>query len=76
MQFVADYWCLWLLLSVATLLYGGYNQISRMKGMMRGDIDNFSKGLVPLFVAAILHFGFLVLLITSIVLNVIDYAKK
>jgi uncharacterized membrane protein YhaH (DUF805 family) len=75
MHFVAEYWWLWLILSVATLLYGGYNQISRMKGMMRGE-DVFSKGLVPLFIAAVLHFGFLVLLVVAIVLNVIDYAKN
>jgi len=76
MHFVAEFWWLWLILSVVTLLYGGYNQVSRMKGMMRGDIDNFSKGLFALFVAAILHFGFLVLLVTAIVLHVIDYAKN
>ena len=75
MQFLAEFWWLWLILSVLTLLYGGYNQVSRMKGMMRGE-DVFAKGLVALFVAAVLHFGFLVLLITSIVLKVIDYAKQ
>lgn len=76
MHFVAEFWWLWLIFAVATLLYGGYNQVSRMQRMMDGRQDAFRRGLFPLFVAAVFHFGFLVLLITSIVLNVIDYAKK
>jgi uncharacterized membrane protein YhaH (DUF805 family) len=75
MHFVAEYWWLWLIMSVITLLYGGYNQVKRMQGMMKGE-DVFSKGLVPLFIAAVLNLGFVVLLVTSIVLNVIDYAKN
>lgn len=75
MHFVAEFWWLWLIMSVITLLYGGYNQVKRMQGMMKGE-DVFSKGLVPLFIAAVLNLGFVVLLVTSIVLNVIDYAKN
>ena len=70
MHFVAEYWWVWFIMSIVTLLYGGYNQINRMKGMMRGE-DVFAKGLVALFVAAVLNMGFVILFVTSIVLHII-----
>lgn len=76
MESIANLWWLWLLGSVVTLLYGGYNQVSRMKRMMKGDVDTFSNGLYALFAAAVVNMGFVVLLITAIVLNVIEYAKR
>lgn len=76
MENVANLWWLWLIGALVTLLYGGYNQVRRMQGMWNGDGASFTKGLMPLFVAAILNMGFMVLLITAIVLLVIDHAKK
>ncbi len=90
METIASLWWLWLAGAVATLLYGGYNQVSRMRRMMdsaqqvenlfrkgwKSTEQSFFQGIVPLFLAAILHLGFVVLLVTSIVLNVIDYAKR
>jgi hypothetical protein len=81
MNFIANYWWLWSILTCLTFLYGGYNQISRMKRMMTVDdtlsnsFDAFIKGLVWLFLIAVLNLGFMVLLVTSIVLNIINYAR-
>lgn len=74
MHQIADFWWFWSILAAVTLIYGGYNQVSRMKNVMAGGAD-FTKGLFPLFVAAILHFVFLILTIAALVLNIIDYSK-
>lgn len=76
MPFVANYWWLWLILSSATFIYGGFNQIRRMQRMMDGRQNSLSRGLFALFIAAVLNFAFTVLLIVSIVLNFIDYANR
>ncbi len=76
MENVANLWWVWLIGAVITLLYGGYNQVSRMRRMMDDAGASFTQGMLALFVAAVLNMGFVVLLITAIVLNVIDYAKK
>lgn len=90
METVANLWWLWLVGAVVTFLYIGYNQVSRMRRMMdtAGQVENmftkgwksteqsFFQGVMPLLFAAVLNLGCLVLLVTSIVLKVIDYAKQ
>lgn len=68
MTFVTNYWYIWLTLSMLTLFYGGYNQIRRMKKMMRGDTDTFSEGLYLLLLTFVLNSVFSILFIISIVL--------
>jgi tetrahydromethanopterin S-methyltransferase subunit E len=78
MHEVANLWWMWLIGAVVTLVYGGYNQVSRMRRMMNDAAPekSFFKGMVALFVAAILNMGFVILLVVAIVLKVIDYAKQ
>lgn len=77
MQYIEGYWWVWLIGMVVTFLYGGWNQTSRMNRMMALQLEtNFFQGVYALFAAALLYVGFMVLLITSIVLNVIHYVKE
>jgi len=77
MDSIANLWWLWLIGAVVTMLYGGYNQVSRMNRVMSLDTDKgFFQGIYALLFAAVLNLGFSVLLVTALVLNIIDYAKK
>lgn len=83
MEMIGTYWWVWLL---ATLVFGGYvlyNQIRRIRGMMKngmsGDMDkafsSFHAGIVPLVVSALLVSVAGGLLLFSILINLIDYYK-
>ena len=75
MNFVMNFWWLWLVLALACFLYGGFNQIRRIKKMMNGNANSFGDGIYCLFITGSLYFIFGVLLIVSIVLNAIHYAS-
>lgn len=81
MNTIANLWWLWLAGALITLLYGGYNQLARMRRMMNPHTvwdtgeSSFFKGMVPFILAAVLNFAFAILLVVAIVLNIIDYAK-
>ena len=77
MEIIANLWWVWMIGAFVTLLYGGYNQVSRMNRMMALDPEKgFFQGIYALFIAAALHLAFVVMLVTSIVLNIINYAKQ
>ena len=83
MAFIALYWWLWLLLTAVFSGYTLFNQLKRMKGMLRGvqqgDVgkafSSFGSGIATLVVSGLLAGVSGVLLLISIVLNIITYAS-
>jgi hypothetical protein len=76
MEIIANLWWVWMIGAVVTLLYGGYNQVSRIRRMMSSPEKGFFQGIYTLFIAAVIHLAFVVMLVTSIVINIIAYAKQ
>jgi hypothetical protein len=74
MHLIADLWWLWLIVFCGTFCYGGYNQIRRMKMITANG--RIWDGIYLFLLAALLNAASTVLLVTSLVLNIIDYAKQ
>lgn len=82
MDFIANYWFVWLLILVACIAYAIYNQITRFKRVsasmssslsMDQDIGAFFKGVVPLVLSMLMGWGSGILLVIAIVIHVIRY---
>ncbi|HSI20219.1 MAG TPA: hypothetical protein VLA04_00710 [Verrucomicrobiae bacterium] len=80
MQTIANFWPLWL---VITLLAGAImftNQLGRMKGMtVKGNTDpakSFFAGMSTLVIAWLVGSVSSVLLVIGIIVKVIEYAKQ
>lgn len=74
MHWIADYWWVWLIGCVATMVVAIHNQIKRIKNMH--SEAEFFKGIYILVGAGILNMVFSILLVVSIVLHIINYAKS
>jgi uncharacterized membrane protein YhaH (DUF805 family) len=79
MQFIADYWYVWLTISMVTGVYAIINQLMRMRRMLDDDdsvwdqSNRFYRGLTALvFAAAICCLSSLLLLI-AVVLNAVTF---
>jgi len=82
METIGNLWWLWLL---GMLICWGYvlaNQYRRIKTITELDLDSdddpiglVSKGVLPLFVSSFLGWGFGILLLISVIVNIIEWAK-
>jgi len=76
MAFIASFWWLWLILTVACWGYAFFNQARRMKRMWeRPAGDGFFAGLGPLVVVGLIGVGANVLLVIAIMAHLIRYAQ-
>lgn len=74
MGIIMQFWWVWGILALVSFLYGGYNQIGRMKRMMDGD-RNIFQGIYTFLLAAVVNLTFTVLFIIGVVLKVIEHYK-
>jgi hypothetical protein len=76
MTYVANFWWLWLLFAV--IGFGGavYIQIGNFKRVQNMDIDGFRQRMGWMAALGLLGTGSGVILIVSIILNIISYAKQ
>jgi len=75
MESVATYWWIWLVCMVICYAYAIFNQVRRMQSLNKGQIDSFGKGMLPMFLAGLSGSVFGLVLLLSVVLNIIAYAK-
>lgn len=84
MDFVAEYWYLWAMLTFTCVFYCANSQVRRMKSMMnhglagdgRGALNAVATGVVPTIVAGALSWLFGLTTLLSLILNIVNYAKK
>lgn len=76
MEFISTYWWLWLIALFLSLGYAGYNQINRMKRVMRLDEEGITKGLGGFVAAYIVSCASGVLLLIATIINLVTYINK
>lgn len=82
MQFIANYWWLWMILSVCCWVYCFFNQLKRMKEVASTSRSNlfdikksFFSGQANLIIFGLSGSMLGLLLLIEVVLNIIRYAK-
>ncbi|HAU66163.1 MAG: hypothetical protein A2017_16280 [Lentisphaerae bacterium GWF2_44_16] len=80
MDIISTYWYLWLIVTMVGYGYVITNQLKRIKGMMNADAfsdveKDFFSGMGPLLIAAFVGTGGMIILVISIILHIISYAK-
>ncbi len=83
MAFIAGHWLLWLVLMIVFGGYALYNQLKRMKGMMKkglsldvdGAFGSFFSGTGYFVVAGVLGSGSGMLLLISVIINLVAYLR-
>jgi hypothetical protein len=84
MQFIVEFWWLWLLITIASYMYIGYNQYRRMNNMLTPDTinfkqqhDNFMQGVLALFIAGTIgSIAMLLFILAAIAASFLAIADK
>jgi len=71
MDFIATYWWIWLIGMIVCVGYAIYGQVKFMKSIL----DGTDRGIFVHMLIGLLGAVFMILLLLSVVLHVIDYAK-
>jgi hypothetical protein len=83
MDFIANYWYVWLAVMVVCMIFAIINQLQRIKRVSAGirsrsmddPISQMSKGAGSLMVVALLGWGSGVLLVIAVVIHIIRYVN-
>jgi len=80
MEFVASYWWLWLVVLALSVGFTAFSHLQIIKGIVSSKSfsqvkSSFFSGFISLAITGVIAFVTSILLIVSIVLNIIDYAK-
>lgn len=74
MQFVGQFWWLWLVLFLLSTGYCLFNQVQRMNRMMDGDA-NISRGMTGFAIAMFVSLCASIMLVLSVIWYVIQMLK-